>query len=368
MIYTRLLPFFLFIHVVQAWWMLTQMASAPLPSSHYFDCNSLPGLSKKQLELCKHNPSAMRAVANGLKDAVDECQTQFSNEKWNCSAKHGFGTALLNIASRESAYVYALSAGAVSHSVAKACAKGLIPDCGCGDRPRQPAKDFIWSGCSDNLKYGNQFSRRFVDITEKRKLDSRAKMNLHNNRVGRKVLASSMKTKCKCHGVSGSCVTKTCWKVVPDIDEFAKNLKIKYERAQQVTVTPDSNELIVRTPPAVSRTERYIAQPAHPYKVNAPTNQLPQYEYQLSTMPANRADLVFLEDSPDYCEIDPKNEIGGTRGRECANDKECDTLCCGRGYDTKYEWQTEPCHCRFEWCCEVKCQQCERLVERRFCR
>ncbi|CAD5221966.1 unnamed protein product [Bursaphelenchus okinawaensis] len=359
--------------------MLTQMAATPLPSALYFDCNSLPGLSKKQLELCKHNPSAMRAVATGLKDAVNECQTQFSNEKWNCSAKHGFGTALLNIASRESAYVYALSAGAVSHSVAKACAKGLIPDCGCGDRPRQTSKDFIWAGCSDNLKYGNQFSRRFVDVTEKHKLDSRAKMNLHNNRVGRKVLANSMKTKCKCHGVSGSCVTKTCWKVVPDIDEFARNLKHKYERAQQVTVNTDSNELIVRSQLAVSRTERYLQhdqfdtkskqanlKSKYDYQLSNP--QQFHYQYQLNTTPASRADLVFLDDSPNYCEIDQKNEIGGTKGRECANDKECDKICCGRGYDTKYEWQTEPCHCKFEWCCEVKCQQCERLVERRFCR
>lgn len=72
------------------------MSSAQLPTSQYFDCSSIPGLSKKQYEICKNNRFAMRAAANGLKEAVSECQVQFANEKWNCSAKHGFGTGLLN--------------------------------------------------------------------------------------------------------------------------------------------------------------------------------------------------------------------------------------------------------------------------------
>jgi len=28
-------------------------------------------------------------------------------------------------------------------------------------------KEFIWAGCSDNVKYGNTFSRKFIDSVEK---------------------------------------------------------------------------------------------------------------------------------------------------------------------------------------------------------
>lgn len=71
--------------------------------------------------------------------------------------------------------MYAISAGGVSHSVAKACSQGLIPDCGCGDLPRSAVtrQQFIWSGCSDNVKYANAFGRKFFDAAEKAQNDTR---------------------------------------------------------------------------------------------------------------------------------------------------------------------------------------------------
>lgn len=71
-------------------------------------------------------------------------------------------------ASRETAYVFALSSGAVSHAIARACAKGAVPDCGCGQKPvqSQPTKDFVWAGCSDNVRYANTFGRRFMDAVD----------------------------------------------------------------------------------------------------------------------------------------------------------------------------------------------------------
>ncbi|KAK6016964.1 wnt family protein, partial [Ostertagia ostertagi] len=140
----------------------------------------------------------------------------FSNQVWNCTlTTPGVGTTPLKIASKESAFVYAIASAGVSHSLAKACAKGLIEDCGCGPTPSSLSNKFVWAGCSDNVRYGNSFGRKFIDVTDKVHSDARALMNLHNNRVGRRLLASRMGKECKCHGVSGSCVTKTCWKVVP---------------------------------------------------------------------------------------------------------------------------------------------------------
>lgn len=109
-------------------------------------------------------------------------------------------------------------------------------------------KEFTWAGCSDNVKYANTFTRKFLDSTNKQRIDARfflyifkykylffrALVNLHNYRAGRKVLAANQRRQCKCHGISGSCVTKTCWTVVPSITEFGAILKKKYQKAQQV--------------------------------------------------------------------------------------------------------------------------------------
>ncbi|KAI6227305.1 Protein Wnt-4 [Aphelenchoides fujianensis] len=278
-----------FIHSVGGYWPLLQLATTHIPASNYFDCRLLPGLSRKQHEICKHNRHAVRAAASGLREAIDECKLQFASEKWNCTTKRGHDAAALQVASRESAYVYALTAGAVSRAVAKACALGQIPDCQCGDRPQQSSKNFIWAGCSDNVRYGNWFSRRFMDTTEKQRMDGRALMNLHNNRV---------------------------------------------------TVLPEKSELILK--PSSSRTER--------------------------STEASKAELVFLEKSPDFCAINSRKHLPGSSGRECFSEEKCHDLCCGRGWTVEHQWKNEPCRCKFEWCCEVKCQQCTKLVQRRFCR
>lgn len=42
---------------------------------------------------------------------------------------------------------------------------------------------------------------------------------------------STMEDKCKCHGVSGSCSTKTCWKKLSDFKTTAVLLREKYQQA-----------------------------------------------------------------------------------------------------------------------------------------
>ena len=54
----------------------------------------------------------------------------------------------------------------------------------------------MWAGSSDNLKFGVQFSRRFVDAPEKAKQwvskNVRSLMNLHNNEAGRQVRSTKV--------------------------------------------------------------------------------------------------------------------------------------------------------------------------------
>lgn len=160
--------------------------------------------------------------------------------------------------------------------------QGLIDDCGCGETPQgsgsvavsqassRSSSDFVWAGCSDNVKFGNTFGRKFVDQYDRQHAtEPRSQMNLHNNRVGRRLLVNAMNKECKCHGVSGSCVTKTCWKVMPKFDEFASRLHQKYQLAK--LVTNNDQKLTVRSSPSAGssgRSERFARNMDASSKVN----------------------------------------------------------------------------------------------------
>lgn len=92
---------------------------------------------------------------------------------------------------RESAFVYALSAAAISHTIARACTTGDLPGCSCGPIPGEtPGPGYRWGGCADNLNYGLIMGSKFSDAPMKmRKSGSQANklMHLHNSEVGRQV-------------------------------------------------------------------------------------------------------------------------------------------------------------------------------------
>lgn len=98
------------------------------------------------------------------------------------------------------------------------------------------------------------------------------------------VVSDSLDTKCKCHGVSGSCSVKTCWKGLPKLEEIASDLKSKYLAAIKV-----SHRL-------VGRRRQLIAK-------------------ETGIRPVQEADLVYLINSPDYCT--PNLHLGslGTQDR-----------------------------------------------------
>lgn len=116
------------------------------------------------------------------------------------------------------------------HSIARACSVGVTTKCSCGALPNHPPhEDFKWGGCGDDLKYGLYFSEQFTDaeLMKKGKIrkSKKSQMNSHNNAVGRLMVAKSMTTACKCHGVSGSCSVKTCWRSLPDFSVIGTTLK-----------------------------------------------------------------------------------------------------------------------------------------------
>lgn len=187
-------------------------------------CHILKGLNKKQVRVCKRHVELMNSVKKGAEIAIAECQHQFKYRKWNCSTVNKnnepvFGNALnkggqiihnpkesspyltfyfillSQKGTRESAFVSALSAASVSYSVTKDCTSGQLKSCSCDTslkrkQPQLNEENWRWAGCSDNVNFGNSFSKSFLDARIRERQDfSRARllMNIHNNEAGRAV-------------------------------------------------------------------------------------------------------------------------------------------------------------------------------------
>lgn len=91
------------------------------------------------------------------------------------------------LGSRESAYLSAVSAASVAFAVTRACSKGELSDCSCDNKIRQKkSQKWKWGGCSEDIKYGERFSKDFLDAKEDANTAS-GLMNLHNNEAGRRV-------------------------------------------------------------------------------------------------------------------------------------------------------------------------------------
>lgn len=306
-------------------------------------------LRKKQRRLVKENPGLLNAISNAMRMAINECQNQLKDHRWNCpvtdwkKGKNVFGK-IIQTGCRETAFVYALTSAAVAHSIARACSEGLISTCTCDYSPNKQPKDgndWQWGGCSDNIKFGYKYARSFVDAAERGR-DQRFVMNLHNNEAGRRLVSEEKRQECKCHGMSGSCTVKTCWIRLASFHEIGNNLKERFDKALRVKVGNDF---------------RGLARNRYKYK----NVQLETYEkgYPKPT----ETDLIYFEESPDFCIANPKYGLSGTKGRECNASSisvdSCNLVCCDRGYTTEEIEVTERCNCTFRWCCEVNCNICK---------
>lgn len=324
-------------------------------------------LTRRQRRLVRNNPGSASAVTKGTKLAVAECKHQFQNRRWNCPTTEYnmrgrmlFGK-IVDRGCRETAFVYAATSAAVAHSVARSCSEGLIESCTCDYRQRGPTGlDWEWGGCSDNIDFGAKFAREFVDSAERGR-DLRYLMNLHNNDAGRTHVISEMRRECKCHGMSGSCTVKTCWMRLPSFRDIGNILKERFDGASRVLVSNAGNNRGNFRPGVNNAAGGGGGGGGGRHNLHHPSALLKPYNPDHK--PASFKDLVYFENSPDFCERDTKLGLPGTRGRFC-NDTSlgvdgCDLMCCGRGYKTEVRDEHVRCKCTFHWCCEVKCKVCK---------
>ncbi|GFX10614.1 protein Wnt-5a [Trichonephila clavipes] len=236
---------------------------------------------------------------------------------------------------------YIRASPGVAYSVTRACSKGELGECRCDElvRKRDNGGRWKWGGCSDDIKFGARFSKDFVDSGEDQRTPE-GLMNIHNNEAGRRGLRSKMELVCKCHGVSGSCSMRVCWRRLKPFREIGELLTSKFDGATLVK--------------AVERRHKVKLRPVRK-NVKRPSKK----------------DLVFLDDSPDYCVRNETTGVLGTRGRLCNSTSYgmdgCRLLCCGRGYQTVIREVEEKCQCKFVWCCRVHCEMCSFKKEEHYC-
>ncbi|CAH8618255.1 unnamed protein product [Schistosoma bovis] len=371
----------------------------------------------------KFNLALFEAAVVGVRRAVAECRYQFRHERWNCSQVLDDETALFgNILLKgipQTAFIYSIINAGIVQSVAEACLN-QIDNCPCNNRGRQePFSDWQWQGCDHNIHYGRRFSRRLLDTME-RGSHIRFEMNLHNNGVGRQLVIKNMERYCRCHGTSGSCTLRTCYRRTPRMRTLGTLLKHIYDH-DLVQVKLDSNSLRSTrgtyedkqetssstsnhfkhsyldkaikfipyqknmkkqlTPILSSISNDYYDRNANnvkktPKKSNLiiinPTKTTTIHSSMLTksnelmnhSIHPHLSQLVYYEliNEKLFCHSNSFYHILGTKGRLCNSSSiymnNCHHLCCGRGYITHHYYIMESCHCKFIWCCRVECQQC----------
>nr|XP_003229289.1 PREDICTED: protein Wnt-9a [Anolis carolinensis] len=303
--------------------------------AHYKVCDRLK-LEKKQRRMCRRDPGVAETLMEAISMSALECQYQFRFERWNCTLEGRYRASLLKRGFKETAFLFAISSAGLTHAMAKACSAGRMERCTCDEAPDLENREaWQWGGCGDNLKYSNKFVKEFLG--KKSNKDLRARVDFHNNLVGMKVIKAGVETTCKCHGVSGSCTVRTCWRQLSPFHEIGKQLKQKYETALKVGST--TNE---------ATGEGDISPPKK--SIQGHGDQIPR-----------TTDLVYIDDSPSFCLMSRYSP--GTWGRKCYKDKNCESICCGRGHNTQSRVVTRPCQCQVRWCCYVECKQCTQREE-----
>ena len=294
-----------------------------------------------------------RSVTSGAERAMAECSSQFKNEVWNCPVT-AFDRKESAENNRETAYVHAIMSAGVTYTVARNCSEGSLTHCGCERNGVVDDEAWKWGGCSDNVVFGSVVSKQFLD---KQVNEPSSLANQHNNEAGRIAIKKTMRQLCKCHGVSGSCATQTCWRQVGNFKDVGQYLKKQYLAAQKVDY---SNGVLLKlqnsriTSNRVERARRgSITDSSRPKAIK-------------------KRKLVFLQPSPNYCRMNPALGYKGVVGRSCVADpnspnptkdiRKCTELCsaCGLYAHKEVVEVTTSCNCRFEWCCRISCDTCRK--------
>lgn len=250
-----------------------------------------------QKRLCERHSRFIPAIRHAAQSSIRECNNGMNSRRWGCKSLKSLPILKreMRTATVESAFVQALSSAQLTSSMYRLCESGTVGTCS-----------------RHNIQ---QFVTEFTDaVSIRHKTRAGAQIEMHNAKVGRETSWRSKGTICKCHGQSGSCTQKTCWRTAPDDKVVISKLTKKYDHAAKIFVGSDS------------------------------------FPAELSRFVAHDR-LLYTEPKRSYCQ--------STRGRTCEPDSNksdsCDKMCCNRGFIQKQKTIIDE-YCRFIWPASVKCE------------
>lgn len=129
-------------------------------------CRYMPA-TRRQNHQCRKETGLPGTLSEARRLATSHCEEQFRYDRWNCSIETRVSGKrnIFKKLYKETAFVHALTAAAMTHSIARACAEGRMTKCSCGPKKHnREAQDFQWGGCNDNLKHGKRVTRSFLDL------------------------------------------------------------------------------------------------------------------------------------------------------------------------------------------------------------
>ncbi|CAH2104954.1 unnamed protein product [Euphydryas editha] len=279
--------------------------------------------SKKQTKMCKREPGISKILVTAKQQAIAACEETFQYDRWNCSLIYNKKSkrSIFKKIYRETAFIYALVAASLTHAVARGCSSGDLIRCSCLGSFQNDTH--LRGGCGDDFKYGKRFTNNFLEWKQAGN-DQIAEILKQDVNIGIDAVGEQLKEVCKCHGFSGSCTTKTCWKRLGPFNSAMGLLKKHYHHAIKRKLVNYTTKRAIT--PKVRR-----------------------------KMEIDRQKLVYLQKTPNLCV--------STKGRICKDRHNCATLCCGRGFIVGKKSVSSRCRCRMVDCCLVKCDTCVEEVD-----
>ncbi|EDW84047.1 uncharacterized protein Dwil_GK13358 [Drosophila willistoni] len=277
-------------------------------------------------------PLSWEAITStSLEQALSHCQENFKWQRWNCPStdfvkrRKNAGTGVIPL-DREDVYVAAISMAAIVYTLTKDCANGVIAGCGC-------TKNALNVPCAhEPAKALEQYEKRF---------GLGVGAAAHNQRVVGALLKQSLEEECRCKKSSpqGKCLEEQCVSVMKPFEYVAQDLLQMYDDAIQLDTTISNLKIMWQNIPLDS--------------------------------------LVYMQDSPNYCEPEASGRWSGTRGRRCTKDNSgsaeerlsCQQLCrvCGYRVRTQHVRMERRCNCKLVWGFRLQCDVCVQLERQYSC-